>query len=116
VKRATDWDLTKGVAWHTKLEMSDKKYVSTYHMTYETFMYLVRKLEPFVKSRAIMFVKEPFEFRKVIGLVLYQLAYGVSANIIANRFNVGAFTWCKYVDIIVNVLISRDKLFNRYFL
>jgi hypothetical protein len=83
-------------------------------MTYETFMYLVRELEPFVKSRATMFVKAPFELRKAIGLVLYQLAYVVSANIIADRFNVLASTECKCVDIIVNALISRDKLFSRY--
>jgi hypothetical protein len=83
-------------------------------MTSETFMYLVRELEPFVKSRATMFVRAPFELRKAIGLVLYQLAYGVSANIIIDRFNVGASTTHKYVDIIVNVLISRDKLFSQY--
>jgi hypothetical protein len=83
-------------------------------MTYETFMYLVRELEPFVKSRATMFVKAPFELRKAIGLVLYQLAYGVSANIITDRFNVGASIVHKYVDIIVNALIPRDKLFSLY--
>jgi len=75
-------------------------------------MYLVRELEPFVKSRATMFVKAPFELRKAIGLVLYQLAYGVSANIIADRINVGASAVCKYVEIIVNALISKDKLLN----
>jgi len=77
-------------------------------------MYLVRELEPFVKSRATMFGWAPFKLRKAIGLVLYQLAYGVSANIIANRSNVGAFTVCKYVDIIVKVLISRDELLSWY--
>jgi hypothetical protein len=46
--------------------------------------------------------------------VLYQFAHGVSANIIADRFNVGYFTMCKYVDIVVNVLIFTDKLFNQY--
>jgi len=61
--------------------MRDRKHVSTYHMTYETFMYSVRELEPFVTFRATMFVRAPFKLRKDIGLVLYQLAYGVSANI-----------------------------------
>jgi hypothetical protein len=72
-------------------------------------MYLVRELEPFVKSRATMFVRTPFELIKVIGLVLYGFAHGVIANII-----VEAFTVCKYVDIVVNALISRDKLFSQY--
>jgi hypothetical protein len=51
--------------------MKDKKYLSAYYMTYGAFMYLVRELEPFVKSRATTFVKAPFELRKVIGLMLY---------------------------------------------
>jgi hypothetical protein len=40
----------------------------------------------------------------------------VSANIIANRFNVEAFTMHKYVTItiVVDALISMDKLFNQY--
>jgi hypothetical protein len=69
---------------------------------------------PSVKFGATMFVRTPFEFRKAIGLVLYQLAYGVSANIIADRINVVASIVHKYVDIIVNALIFRDKLFSLY--
>jgi hypothetical protein len=34
-------------------------------MTYGTFIYLVRELEPFVKFRATMFVKAPLKPRKV---------------------------------------------------
>jgi hypothetical protein len=68
-------------------------------MTDGSFMYMVKKLGPFVKSRAIMFVKAPLEHRKVIGLLLYRFAHGVSANIIANRFNVEVSTMLKYVDI-----------------
>jgi predicted small secreted protein len=29
-------------------------------------------------------------------------------------FNVGASTMCKYVDVVINALISRDKLFSQY--
>jgi hypothetical protein len=59
-----------------------------------------------------MFVQALLEPRKVIGLVLYRFAHGVNGNIIANRFNVGAFTMRKYVDILVNALICKDKLFS----
>jgi hypothetical protein len=65
-------------------------------MTYGSFMYLVEELGPFVKSRVTMFVKAPLELRKVIGLLLYRSAHGVSANIIANRFNVEVFTMFNY--------------------
>jgi hypothetical protein len=59
-----------------------------------------------------MFVQASLEPIKAIGLVLYRFAHGVSANIIANRINVGASTMRKYVDIVVNALISKDKLFS----
>jgi hypothetical protein len=94
--------------------MRDTKYLSTYRMNDKTFMYLVRELETFVKFRAIMFVRAPLEPIKVIGLVLYWFAHGVSANIIVDRFNVEAFIVHKYVDIVVYVLISKDKLFSQY--
>ncbi len=92
--------------------MRDQKYLFAYRMIHETFMYLVRKLEPFVNSRAIMFVRAPLELKKTIGLVLYQFAHGVNANIIVDRFNVGAFTMRKYVDIVVDALIFKDKCFS----
>jgi hypothetical protein len=111
----TNWDLIERVVWHNNLENEGHKiYILAYCMIDGTFMYLVKELEFFVKFRATMFVRAPLEPRKAIGLVLYQFAHGVSANIIANRFNVGAFIVHKYVDIVVDVLISRDKLFSRY--
>jgi hypothetical protein len=35
-------------------------------------------------------------------------------TLFANRFNVKAYTMCKYVDIVIDVLIFGDKLFSRY--
>jgi hypothetical protein len=40
-KQSTHWDLIR-IVWHTILEMKDKKYLSTYRITYGTFMFLVR--------------------------------------------------------------------------
>jgi hypothetical protein len=92
--------------------MKDQKYLFAYRMIHKTFMYLVGELEPFVKSKVTMFVKAPLKLRKAIGLVLYQFAHGVNTNIIVDRFNVGAFTMHKYVDIVVDALIFRDKFFS----
>ncbi len=66
--------------------MREIKSLFSYRMTYGTFMYLVRKLESFVKSKATMFLKTSLKLRKIIGLVLYQFLHGVSSNNIANRF------------------------------
>jgi len=46
--------------------------------------------------------------------VIYQFAHGFSATHMINRFNVGASTIRKYVDIVCDVLIDKDKLFNKY--
>jgi hypothetical protein len=40
-------------------------------------MYLVRELEPFVKSRATMFVRAPLELTRAIGLVYINLHMGL---------------------------------------
>jgi hypothetical protein len=71
-------------------------------------------LEPSVKSKVTMIVNAPLKHGKTIGLVLYWFADGANANIIANRFNLGGFTMHKYVDIIINVLVSKHKLFSRF--
>ncbi len=47
-------------------------------------------------------------------MVLYQFVDGVSANIMVDRFNVVVFMMCEYVDIVVDFLISKDKLFSWY--
>jgi hypothetical protein len=65
-------------------------------------------LEPFVKYKVIMIINAPLKLGKTIGLVLYWFADGANANIIANRFTLGAFTMLKYVDIVINALVSND--------
>jgi hypothetical protein len=38
----------------------------------------------------------------------------VNVNIIVDKFNVGAFIMRKYVDIVINALIFKDKLFSQH--
>jgi hypothetical protein len=72
------------------------------------FFYLV------IFSRVRHFVRAPLEIRKIVGIVLYRLAHGITAEIIADRFNVGASTVRKYMGIVLDALVSRDKLFGKY--
>jgi DNA-binding NarL/FixJ family response regulator len=94
--------------------MKDRKYMEAYRMSYASFMYLVSKLEPYLQSTSIHFVRAPLEIRKTVGIVLYRLAHGITAKIIADRFNVGASTVRKYMRIVLDALVSRDKLFGKY--
>jgi hypothetical protein len=73
----THWDLIKGVVWHTNLEMKDPKYLFAYRMIHRTFMYLVRELEPFVKSKVTMFVRAPLELKKLLGWCYINLHMGL---------------------------------------
>ena len=94
--------------------MRDRKYLEAYRMSYASFMYLVSELDPYLQSTSIHFVRAPLEIRKVVGIVLYRLAHGITAEIIADRFNVGASTVRKYMGIVLEALVSRDKLFGKY--
>ncbi len=47
--------------------------------------------------------------------MLYQFAHGVNVNIIVDKFNVGTFIVCKSVDIVIDALILKDKLFSQYY-
>jgi hypothetical protein len=50
----------------------------------------------------------------IMALLIYQFAHGFNVTHTADRFNVGASTIKKYVDIVYDVLIDKDKLFNKY--
>jgi hypothetical protein len=47
-------------------------------------------------------------------IVLYKFAHGLSQKHISNRFDVGASIVCYYVDIVCDVLCNKDKLFDKY--
>ena len=106
--------MIEGLVWHTSPEMRDRKYLKAYCMSYASFMYLVSELEPYLQSSSIHFVRAPLEIRKAVGIVLYRLAHGITAEVIADRFNVGASTVRKYMRIVLDALVSRDKLFGKY--
>ena len=113
-RQSTQWDIIEGLVWYTSPEMRDRKYLEAYCMSYASFMYLVSKLEPYLQSTSIHFVRTPLEIRKVVGIVLYCLAHGSTAEIIAHRFNIGASTIRKYMRIVLDALVFRDKLFGKY--
>ncbi len=80
-KQSTHWDLIE-VVWHNNLEMKDRKYLFAYCMTFWIFTYLVRKLEPFVKFRATMFIRAPLELKKTIGLCYIDLHMGLMQTLL----------------------------------
>jgi hypothetical protein len=49
-----------------------------------------------------------------VKIVLYQLAHGVRQKLMVNFFNVGTSTIRKYIDIVCDILSSKDKLYVVY--
>jgi hypothetical protein len=83
-------------------------------MTFDTFNVLDEELTPFLKSECFNHVRRQLEVRKIVAIVLYQFAHGLSPKHISNRFNVGTSIECNYVDIVCDVLCNKDKLFDKY--
>jgi hypothetical protein len=87
--------------------------MKSYRMSPEAFDNLVQMLTPYLQSQCINPVRPQLEIRKILALVLYRFAHGVSPNPhISDRLQAGGSTVRKYVDLIYDVLISRDKLFS----
>jgi hypothetical protein len=54
------------------------------------------------------------EIRKILALVLYKFVYGVFLDPHnSDHLSAGGSTVWKYIDIVCDVLISRDKLFSK---
>jgi hypothetical protein len=59
-------------------------------------------------------VRSQLEVIKMIVIIFYKYVHGHSAIHMENHCNVGASTIWKYVKIVCDALIDRDKLFSKY--
>jgi hypothetical protein len=50
----------------------------------------------------------------IVGIVVFRLAYHLSARLLADRFGVKASTIRKYVDLVVGDLSDEHNFFTRY--
>jgi hypothetical protein len=50
----------------------------------------------------------------IVFIMICQLVHGFNATQMADQFNVSASTIKKYVDIVYDVLIDKDKLLSKY--
>ncbi len=68
----------------------------------------------FLQSQCFNHVKPQLEIRKIVAIIHCRFTHGHSAIHMVDHFNVGALTIRKYVDITCDVLIDRNKFFNKY--
>jgi hypothetical protein len=81
-------------------------------MNYEVFQILVLELTPFVISMPQYWSQ--LEVIKIIVTIFYKYVHGHSVTHMENHCNVGASTIWKYLEIVCDVSIDRDKLFSKY--
>ncbi len=79
-------------------------------MNFEAFNNLVLELTPFMQSSCLNPTRPQLEIRKIMAIVIYWFAHGFNATHMGNRLNVGASIIRKYVDIVCDVLIDKDKV------
>jgi hypothetical protein len=104
------------MAWYTTRELHDSKYQKNYCMPYEDIEELVEELRPFLESEHENLVNVEIEIRKVVHMVIYQLANGFGYRHTGDRYGIGPATIWKYVQIVVNILSNAImfSIYNKY--
>jgi len=67
----------------------DKKYLQSHRMTFLTFEYLLQELTPYINPTSTEFVKAPIHSRKIVIMVLYQLAHRLCPVKMSALYGVG---------------------------
>ena len=89
--------------------MLDKKYLDTFQMSFLAFEQLVLELTPFLQSHTRYFVQASIPIWKQVKLVIYWLACGHSCEKMNDLYGCGASTIRKCINIVCEVLSSRDQ-------
>ncbi len=108
------WDFAETNVWHSTPIIRDRKFLLHYIMNFEAFNNLVLELTPFLQSSCPNLIRPQLKIRKIVAIVIYRLAHAFNVTHMVVRFNVGASTIRKYVDIVYDVLIDKEKLFSKY--
>ena len=113
-RQETQWNYVEPIIWRATGDMQYRKFIRFYRMSPEAFEHLVYMLTPYLKSQCTHLVRPQLEIRKIVAIVLYRFVHGHSLDHIADRLQVGGSTVRKYIDIVCDILVDRDKLFSHY--
>jgi len=83
-------------------------------MNFDAFENLLNMLSSFLRSRCVNQVRPQMKIRKIVACIIYRFAHGYSPDHMANRFKIEVSTIKKYVDIVCDILTSKDKLYSQY--
>ncbi len=94
--------------------MRDNKYLMHYRMFFNAFNHLVQEWFLFLKSKCFNPMKAQLKIRKIIAIVLCSFDHGFSFKHMPNRFDVGASTIWKYMDMVVIFFVTKTKILDKY--
>ena len=80
-------------------------------MPYAAFRLFFTEIEPWIRPEYFVFVQEPLPIDMIVGIVVFRLAHGLSARLLADRFEVGSSIIRKYVDLVFGVLSVEQFFF-----
>ncbi len=70
-------------------------------------------LTSYLKLKCINQVQPALKIRKIVALVVYMFAHGISPNHIADCLKVGGFHYKEIHNIVCDILAIKQKLFNQ---
>ena len=92
--------------WQTSIQQwTSRMWVEHLRMKKETFLYLCRDLEPFLKKKRTRF-RESIPVSNRIAMALWRLATGMDYRSIGQLFGVGRSTCCKITHHVCDALVT----------
>jgi hypothetical protein len=83
-------------------------------MNFKAFNNPIFKLAPFLQSSCLNPTRPQLTIRKIMTIVVYLFLHGLNVTHMVNWLNLGASTIRKYVYIVCDVLINKNKMFGKY--
>ncbi len=94
--------------------MNDKKHFMHYVMSFDAFNNSFEELSSILKLKRFNLLRSQLKIKKVVAVLLYRFAHGFNFKHMLDRFDVGASTIRKYMDIVCDGFYDKNKFFDKY--
>jgi hypothetical protein len=94
--------------------MNDRKYFMHYVMSFDAFNNSFEELSSILKLKCFNLLRSQLKIKKVVAVLLYRFAHGFNFKHMLDRFDVGASTIRKYMDIVCDGFYDKNKFLDKY--
>jgi hypothetical protein len=81
-------------------------------MSYAAFRFFVTEIKPWIRLKSLMFVRKPMHVDMIVSIVVFRLAHGLFATLLADKFGVRTSTIHKYIDLVINDIVPPPTEMN----